>query len=170
MLAKSLSNMGLEYNVKVKDIVRLSEGNWSKWARDIGFLFMEAGLSGYLDGSIEEPTEAKKAAEWRQYKSCIIGPLDHIINDSLAQELTPIMTAFQAWSLLKKQTQQDRMVVKLNVMRAAITTKFSMSKPTNAMIGDLQDLISMIFEGDAPTCEDWSIVLMINTLNGTSFD
>jgi hypothetical protein len=43
---KILEMMGLEYKVKVKGIVKLSEGNWPKWARDVGFSFMEAGLSG----------------------------------------------------------------------------------------------------------------------------
>jgi hypothetical protein len=107
-------DMGLEYNVKVKDIAKLSKGNWSKWARDVGFSFMEAGLSGYLNRSIKEPSETKKVIEWRQYNSCIITTLGHIVNDSLSQELTPIMTVMEAWMLLKKPTRQDGMVAKLN--------------------------------------------------------
>jgi hypothetical protein len=59
--------MGLDYNIKVKDNEKLTEGNWAKWARDVGFSFMEAGLSRYLDGSIEEPGKSKKLTEWRQY-------------------------------------------------------------------------------------------------------
>jgi hypothetical protein len=56
--------MAIDYNVKVKDIAKLTEGNWLKWAREIQFAFMEAGLWGYLDGSIEAPSETKKLGEW----------------------------------------------------------------------------------------------------------
>jgi len=55
-------------------------------------------------------------------------------------------------------------------MRAAITTKFSSSKATNATIGDIRDLITAIFEGDPPTKEDWTIILMLNALEGTDLD
>jgi hypothetical protein len=162
--------MGFDYNVKVKDIVKLSKGNWAKWARDVSFSFMEAGLSGYLDRSLEEPTEAKKLNEWKQYNLRIIGTLGRIIDNSLAQELTADMTALDAWNLLKKRTQQVGMVAKLNAMRTAITTKFSPSKSTNATIGDICDLLALIYEGNVPTKEDWSIVLMLNALDGTDLN
>jgi hypothetical protein len=92
------------------------------------------------------------------------------VDDSLAQELAPDMSALDAWKLLKKRTQQDGMVAKLNAMRAAITTKFSSSKATNATIGDIRDLITAIFKGDPPMKEDWTIILMLNALEGTDLD
>jgi hypothetical protein len=128
--------MGVDYNMKVKDIAKLCERNWAKWSRDIGFSFMEAGLAGYLDGTIEELTETKKLAKWKQYNSRIIGTLGRVVDDSLAQELTSEMTAAEAWLLLKRRTQQDGMVAKLNAMRVAITMKFSSSKLTNTIISD----------------------------------
>jgi hypothetical protein len=62
------------------------------------------------------------------------------------------------------------MVVKLNAMRATITMKFTSSKPTNAIIGDIHNLLTTIFKGEAPTREEWSIVLMLNALNRTDFN
>jgi hypothetical protein len=132
--------------------------------------FMEVGLSGYLDGSLEEPSESKKIVEWKQYNSRIIGTLGRIVDNSLAQELSADMTAANAWLLLKKRTWQDSMVAKLNAMRAAITTKFSPTKPENATIGEIRDLLASIFEGGDPTREDWSIILMLNALDGTDLD
>jgi len=86
------------------------------------------------------------------------------------QELVLDMSVLNAWKLLKKRSQQDGMVAKLNAMWAAITTKFSSSKATNTMIGDIRDLIMAIFEGDPPTREDWMIILMLNALEGTNLD
>jgi hypothetical protein len=108
--------MGLDYNVKFKDIEKLTEGNWVKWVRDVRFSFMEAGLSGYINGSIEEPSESKKLVEWKQYNLCIIGTLGRIVNNSLAQELSADMSAVQTWLLLKKRTCQDGIVAKMNTM------------------------------------------------------
>ena len=48
------------------------------------FAFMETGLVGYMDGSIKAPSvnaNSKEKNEWLQYNS-------HIVDDSLAQELT----------------------------------------------------------------------------------
>jgi hypothetical protein len=41
---------------------------------------------------------------------------------------------------------------------------------TNAIISDIRDLLTTISEGEAPTREEWSIVLMLNALNRTDFD
>jgi hypothetical protein len=131
--------------------VKLTEGNWAKWSRDVSFSFMEAGLSGYLNGSIEEPSETKKLGEWKQYDSCIIGTLGRIADDSLTQELSAEMSTAEAWLLLKKRMRQDSMVAKLNAMRAAITMKFSSSKPMNVTIGEICNLLASIFKGGDPT-------------------
>jgi len=60
---------------------------------------MEVGLISYLDGSIKAPpvsADLKERNEWLQYNSRIIGTLGCIVNDSLAQELTPTMLAADA--------------------------------------------------------------------------
>jgi len=80
---------------------------------------MEAGLISYLDGSIKAPTVSanlKEKNEWLQYNSQIIGTLGHIVDDSLVQELTPMMLAADAWAVLKKRTSQSGIIVKLNSM------------------------------------------------------
>jgi hypothetical protein len=40
-----------------RKLVEMGMGHW--------FLFMEAGLSGYLDGSIEEPSDSKILNVWK---------------------------------------------------------------------------------------------------------
>ena len=64
--------MGIDYDIKVWGIDKLTEGNWVKWGWDITFAFMEAGLISYLDGSIKAPTVSanlKEKNEWLQYNS-----------------------------------------------------------------------------------------------------
>ena len=98
---------------------KLTEGNWEKWGWDVTFTLMEAGLVGYLDGSIKAPSinaNSKEKNEWLHYNSCIIGTLGHIVNDSLAQELTPMIRAEDAWAILKKRTTQSGIIAKLNSM------------------------------------------------------
>jgi hypothetical protein len=132
--------MAIDYNVKVKDITNITKGNWLKWAREIQFVFMEAGLWGYLDRSIEAPSKTKKLGEWSAYNMRIIGTLGRIVDDSLSQELEMDMTAANAWTLLKKWTHQDRMIAKMNAMCTALKTKFSLSKPMNTTISEIRDL------------------------------
>jgi len=108
---------------------------------------MEAGLVGYLDGSIMAPSvnaDLKEKNEWLQYNSCIIGTLGYIVDDSLAQELTPTMLASEAWAIVKKRTSQSGIIAKLNSMQAAITTKFSKAKEMNTTIGELCDHLAAV--------------------------
>jgi hypothetical protein len=138
----------------------------------VQFSFAEGGYLGYLDGTTEAPdADGKKLMEWKEYNRRIIGTLGQIIDDLLAQELEMDMTAADAWRLLKKRTHQDGMVAKLNAMQTAIKTKFSPSKSMTVTIAEIRDLLSSIYEGGvAPTREDWFIVLMLNSLDGTEYD
>jgi hypothetical protein len=51
--------MVLEYHVRVKDLEKLSEGSWLKWSWEMEFSFLEAGLMGYINGSIDELADQK---------------------------------------------------------------------------------------------------------------
>ena len=163
--------MTVYYDVKIRGIDKLVEGSWAKWKRDVTFAFLEAGLVGYLDGSLKAPTDPKDNPDWLAYNSRIIGTLGRLVDDSLAQELLPDMLAADAWVLLKRRTSQGGIIAKLNAMRAAITTKFSKAKETNITISELRDHLTSIFEtGVAPTQDEWFIVLMLNSLDGTEYD
>jgi hypothetical protein len=49
--------------------------------------------------------------------------------------------------------------------------KFTPSKPTSATITKIHDLLLSIYEGGiALTCEDWSIMLMLNALDRSEYD
>jgi hypothetical protein len=86
--------VAFNYNVKVKDVTKLTEGNWAKWSREVQFSFAEGGYLGYLDGTTEAPdADGKKLMEWKEYNRRIIGTLGRIIDDSLAQEIEVDMTA-----------------------------------------------------------------------------
>jgi len=50
-------------------------------------------------------------------------------------------------------------------MHVALRTKFSHSTPTIDTLSKLKNLLANIYEGrEAPTQEEWSIVLMLNAL------
>jgi hypothetical protein len=100
--------------VNIKDIMKLTEGIWVEWERDVQFTFAESGMLGYLDGTIEAlETDRKKSIEWREYNHKFIGMLGRIVDDSLAQELDINMSAVEVWKLLKGRTHQEGMVAKL---------------------------------------------------------
>lgn len=105
--------MAIKYSVNVKDIPKLTDGQWSKWAREVRSTFREAGLLDYIDGSLEEPTDARKMAEWPIYNSRIIGTLGRSVDDTLVQQIEPLPTARQAWLLLEKRTNQGGIRAKL---------------------------------------------------------
>src|SRR5882672_3056687 len=146
--------MGIEYNVKIKDIEPLTEGRWAAWSHEIKFSFLEAGLAQYLDGSnAPDASDSKvKQNEWKLINSRIIGTLGRNVAPSLAQELDESMTAAEAWLLLKKRTQQDGIFSKLNAMHCALRIKFTHGMPTIDTLGELNNLIvSIYFNGKATT-------------------
>src|SRR5882672_7265324 len=142
--------MGIEYNVKIKDIEPLTEGRWAAWSREIKFSFLEAGLAQYLDGSnAPDASDSKvKQNEWKVINSRIIGTLGRNVVPSLAQELDKSMTAAEAWLLLKKRTQQDSIFTKLNAMHCALCIKFTHSTLMIDTLGELNNLITSIYEVD----------------------
>jgi len=144
----------MEYNVKIRDMEPLVEGHWTTWSREMKFSFLEAGLAQYLDGS-NAPLESDKAsthAQWKSINSHIIGTLGRHVAPSLAQELEEDMSTAEAWLLLKKRTQQDGILAKLNSMHVALCTKFSHSTPTIDTLSELKNLLASIYEGgEAPT-------------------
>jgi len=166
--------MGIDYNVKIRGVDKLVEGGWAKWSREIKCSFMEAGLNGYLDGTIKEPPAGSKIDEttaWMQYNTHIIGTLGCQVDNSLAQELTTIQLAADAWALLKSHTSQDGIISKLNAMHTALTAKFSSSVETNTTISEIHESLTQVFiNGVAPTLDEWFIVLMLNVLDGSDYD
>jgi len=76
--------------------------------------------------------------EWKIINSCIIGTLERHIAPDLAQELDEGITTAEAWSLLKKQAQQDSIFSKLNAMHVVLHTKFSHSIPTIDKLSELK--------------------------------
>src|SRR5882672_3450702 len=165
--------VGVEYNVKIRDLEPLTEGHWAVWSREVKFSFLEAGTAHYLDQSYV-PTEGdtkKTHSNWKAINSRIIGTLGRHIVPALAQELDEDMFAAEAWKLLKKRAQQDGIFAKLNAMHNALRTKFSFSMPTIDTLGELKNLLASIYKGGkAPTHDEWSIVLMLNALKGSDYN
>ena len=163
----------VEYNVKIKDVEPLTEGRWAEWSQDIEFAFLEAGMADYLDGSNEPAdTDSKKVhAEWKSINSRIIGTLGKHVSRPLAQDLWADMPTAIAWAMLKKKTQQDGIFAKLEAMRIAMRTRFSYATPTTSTASDISISLARIFDGDqAPTREEWSIVLLLSTLDDTDYE
>ena len=110
--------MTIHNDIKIQGIDKLVEGSWAKWKRDVTFAFLEAGLVGYLDGSLKAPMDPKDNPGWLAYNARIIGTLGCLVDDSLAQELLPDMLAADAWVLLKQRTSQGGIIAKLNATYA----------------------------------------------------
>src|SRR5467141_1561630 len=129
--------MGIEYNMKIKDVEPLAEGWWAAWSHEIKFSFLEASLSQYLDGSnAPDASDSKvKQNEWKLINLRIIGTLGRNVALSIAQELDESMTAAEAWLLLKKRTQQDGIFAKLNAMHCALCIKFTQCTPIIDTLG-----------------------------------
>ena len=163
--------MAIEYTVNIKDILKLTEGHWPKWAREVRSAFREAGLLGYIDGTLDEPTDARKLAEWNSYNSRIIGTLGRIVDDALMQDIEALLNARQAWLLLERRTNQGGIGAKLNAIRNALTMKFSFTTPTTSTIATIKDLLSTIYEnGVAPTREELGAIVLLNALDGSDYD
>ncbi len=114
--------VAVEYNVHIKEVEPLAEGHWADWSRTMMFSFMQAGLADYLDGENGPPESStqKQKQEWLAINSRIIGTFGLHTTKHLAQLLQMDMTAAEAWTLLKKKTQADGIMAKLNAMQAAI--------------------------------------------------
>ena len=81
------------------------------------------------------------------------------------------MSAADAWKLLRKRTQHNGIIAKLNSMRTVLRTKFSHATSTIVTLGELENLLACIYEGGtAPTHDEWSIVLMLNALENTDYN
>src|SRR5882724_13383490 len=106
-----------------------------------------------------------------QYNTHIISTLGCQVDNSLAQELTTVQLAADAWALLKSHTSQDGIISKLNAMHTALTAKFSSSVETNTTISEIHESLTQVFiNGVAPTLDKWFIVLMLNALDGSNYD
>ena len=161
----------MDYNVNIIDIPKLVDGQWAKWAREVRSAFREAGMLGYITGSLKQPTDAREFADWQIYNSRIIGTLGRIIDDALVQEIETLETAREAWLLLEKRMNPGGIGAKLNAIRNALMTKFSTSTPTTSTIAEIKDLLSTIYEnGGPPSREELSIIILLNALDGTDYD
>jgi transposase InsO family protein len=161
----------LDYNVRIKDVEKLKEGAWLQWSKDMEFAFMEAGFMGFIDGSVGEPTETKKLAEWQQINSRIVGTLGKHVDNTLRRLLTPTMTAKDAWDALKREAHQAGMITKISAITSAMNTKFSDPRNTARTISEIEDFISDIYEGGtAPTQADFTILVLMNALQNTQLD
>src|SRR5882724_6184572 len=110
-------------------------------------------------------------AQWKSINSHIIGMLGRHVTPSLAQELDEDISTAEAWLLLKKRTQQDGIFAKLNAMHVSLCTKFSHNTLTIDTLSELKNLLESVYEGgQAPTQDEWSIVLMLNALEGSDYN
>src|SRR5882724_3962333 len=93
------------------------------------------------------------------------------VTPSLSQDLEEDMSTTEPWLLLKKRTQQDSIFAKLNAMHVALHTKFSHNTLIIDTLSKFKNLLTSIYKGgEAPTQEEWSIVLMLNVLKGLDYD
>ena len=92
----------VDYNMKIRDIEPLVEGQWAAWSHEMKFSFLEAGITHYLDGS-NAPEESEKKSiqtKWKIINSCFIEINAQSLCESMSNQLG-LLTIFPAASCFK---------------------------------------------------------------------
>ncbi|KAF8586769.1 hypothetical protein K439DRAFT_1614858 [Ramaria rubella] len=116
------------------------------------------------------PTDKDEKAKWHEIHDQLVGVLGTIVDPLLQRELELITEAPKAWSELKDKTHSHGIITRLESISTAIRTRFSADIPFSKTITDIQDAVTTVFEGTAPTEDEWSIILLLNALSDGQYD
>src|SRR6266481_2732773 len=109
-------------------------------------------------------TQSMDLKEWSMANDRIVGALCSIVDDTLLQELEKLTTAKAAWQYLKQKTHQASIISKLTALQNAICTRFTTATSILPTIADIKDLMANIYNEDAPTQEEWTLVILLQAL------
>ncbi|KAF8575370.1 hypothetical protein K439DRAFT_1623640 [Ramaria rubella] len=124
----------------------------------------------YIDPSTPVPTNKDEKKTWDEIHDQIVGALGTIVDTPLQHDLESITEAPKAWSKLKEKTHSHGIISKLESISTAIRTRFSPDTPFSTTIMKIQDAVMAVFEGTAPTEEEWTIILLLNALSDGQYD
>ena len=104
--------------------------------------------------------------EWLDKNERVIGTLCQLIDTPLIDGVESLNTAKAAWEYLKKKTHQGGIATKLGALQAILATRFTEPSTFSSTITDIKDHIATIYDDMAPTREDWTIVFLLQALDG----
>ncbi|KAF8592630.1 hypothetical protein K439DRAFT_1610399 [Ramaria rubella] len=155
-----------DFTVKFLKIEKLKEGEWIRWSREVKMPLctQKAWKKKYIDPNTPIPTDKDEKLKWIKIHDQLVGALGTIVDPSLQCELESIMEVPKAWLKLKEKTHSHGIIVKLESISTAIRTRFSVDVPFSKTITEIRDAVAAVFEGTAPTEDEWSIILLLNVV------
>jgi hypothetical protein len=159
------------YKLSVKEIGILKEGKWPQWLRKVKGALRSHRMWSNIEGSLSTPPKsAIKVITWESMNDHIIGALCGVIEDSLVQEVKKLTTVKEAWTYLKSKVHQGGIILKLTALQSAICTCITSATSINLTLTNIKDLIANIYNEGTLTCEEWTIVILLQVLVEGEFD
>ena len=126
---------------------------------------------GYVNRMITAPKDGTPdAKEWLAAHDQIVRALGTMVEAPLQCKLEPIKDAAKAWKVLKEKTHCKGLIAKLENLMLAIHNCITPDTPANITITEIRDALGLVFEGGAPTSEEWLIMLLLNSLSDGQYD
>ncbi|KAF8572838.1 hypothetical protein K439DRAFT_1625496 [Ramaria rubella] len=155
--------------VKFSKIEKLKEGEWIRWSREVKMSLCAQKAWKYIDPNTLEPTDKDRKEKWIEIHIQLVGALGTIVDPLLQRKLESITEAPKAWIKLKKKTHLHGIISKLESISTAIRTRFLSDIPFSKTITEIWDAVATVFEGTALTKDEWSIILLLNTLSNGQY-
>ncbi|KAK2968679.1 hypothetical protein RJ640_005820 [Escallonia rubra] len=89
--------------------IKLNGANYSSWSKSMIHALTAKNKIGFINGSIEQPSEKDQPTEyalWNQCNSMILSWLTHSVEPDLAKGVIHAKTAYQVWEDFKDQFSQ----------------------------------------------------------------
>ena len=113
-----------------------------------------------------EPSDVDVKHEWLDKNEHIIGALCQLIDTPLIDGVESLNTAKEPWEYLKKKIHQGGIATKLGALQAILAIHFTEPSTFSSTITEIKDHIATIYDDTAPTWEDWTIVFLLQALDG----
>ena len=88
----------------------------------------------------------------------------------LQRELETITNAKLAWDKLKEKMHVKGIITKLEALTSAIWNHITSSIPASTTITEIKDAPTSVFEGSAPTQEEWLVILLLSALTDGEYN
>lgn len=104
--------------------VKLNGANYQSWSKAMIHALTAKNKLGFIDGSLEAPSQEEKPTEfalWNQCNSLILSWLTHSVETDMAEGVIHAKTAYQVWSDLKDQFSQKNAPAIFQIQRSIAT-------------------------------------------------
>nr|CAD1830596.1 unnamed protein product [Ananas comosus var. bracteatus] len=104
--------------------VKLNGANYQSWSKAMIHALTAKNKLGFIDGSLEAPSQKEKPTEfalWNQCNSLILSWLTHSVETDMAEGVIHAKTAYQVWSDLKDQFSQKNAPAIFQIQKSIAT-------------------------------------------------